>query len=510
MKRLVGAALALMMTALLFGCGGGVQQSSQTQRQVPGVAAQTSTRGASDQATVEEVKYHNWSALRMSNGLVTVLIVPSIGGRILEYKLDAHPMLWVNPDELGKTYDFADIASGSVATPDFGGYHAVPILAADGTPSRELDKSPLENGVWTHEILTGRGQKAEVRLTSPSDAAGTGLQITRNVVLYAGSTKVRISERFENVGEEPVSFAIKHITQVPASLSNEQKYSREAKIYFPLNPDSRHEGGYVSLAAGGGDQFQAIEDGTLMEVSAAGAQGAIGSDSVAGWAAYMDAKNKYAFVSRFSVNRIEDYPEQNSSVTVRTSDARSFMALGVSSAFTTISARDTADSYVEWYATRVEPPVRDVTEVAAIHQRPEITKTAQEFRIKASLGVFATGEIHALLKNIDNIPVGETVKVPAKPTEIAVIDKGIPLENRAASVVIELNNQEGSPLGEIASTSVAPALAAAEKAEAEGAAGGLESAPDVPDRERVDLGIKARGEARPTSEAPPGAGGTEL
>jgi hypothetical protein len=500
MKKLVGAALALMVTALLAGCGGGVQQSSSpSQRQVPGVATQTSTRQVAGQATVEEVKYHNWPALRLTNGVVTVLVIPDIGGRILEYKLDAHP------DELGKSYNYADIVSGDVATPDYGGYHAVPIMGADGTPSRDLGKSPLVSGVWTYEILTGRGQKAEVRLTSPSDATGTGLQITRNVVLYAGSTKVRITERFQNVGEAPVSFAIKHIAQVRASLSNEQKFSKEAKVYFPLNPDSKHGDGFVSLASGGSDQFKTIEDGTLMEVSAGGAQGAVGADSTRGWAAYMDTKNKYAFVNRFSVNRIEDYPEQNSSVTVRTSDSRSFMALGISSAVTTISARDTAESYVEWYATRVEPPIRDVTEVAAIHEAPQVTKTAQEFRIKASLGVFATGEVHALLKNIDNIPVGETVKIPARPTEVTVIDKGIPLENRAASVVIELNNQEGSPLGEIASTSVAPALAAAEKAEAEG---GLESAPTVPDRERVDLGIKARGEARPTSEPPPG--GTEL
>ena len=77
-------------------------------------------------------------------------------------------------------------------------------------------------------------------------------------------------------------------------------------------------------------------------------------------------------------------------------------------------------------------------------------------------------------------------------------------------MVIELNNQEGSPLGEIASTSVAPALAAAEKAktDGEGEEFDLESAPSVPDRDRVDLGIKARGEAKPTSEAPPA--GTEL
>ena len=511
MRKLVGAALALMVSALLAGCGGGVQQSSSsTQRQVPGVATQTSTRQVTGQVTVEEVKYHNWPALRMTNGLVTVLVVPDIGGRILEYKLDAHPMLWVNPDELGKSYNYADIVSGDVAPPDYGGYHAVPIMGADGTPSRDLGKSPLVNGVWTYEILTGRGQKAEVRLTSPSDAADTGLQITRNVVLYAGSTKVRITERFQNVGEEPVSFAIKHIAQVRASLSNEQKFSKEAKVYVPLNPDSKHTDGFVSLASGGNDQFKAIEDGTLMEVSAGGAQGAVGADSIRGWAAYMDTKNKYAFVNRFSVNRIEDYPEQNSSVTVRTSDSRSFMALGISSAITTISARDTAESYVEWHATRVEPPIRDVTEVAAIHEAPEITKTAQEFRIKASLGVFATGEVHAFLKNIDNIPVGETVKIPARPTEVTVIDKGIPLENRAASVVIELNNQEGSPLGEIASTSVAPALAAAEKAktDGEGEECDLESAPSVPDRDRVDLGIKARGEAKPTSEAPPA--GTEL
>ncbi len=513
MRRLAIAVIVPMTLALLIGCGGGVQQA-QPQRQVPGVATQTSSRDAGDRAGVEEVRYHNRPALRMSNGLVTVLIMPEIGGRILEYKLDAHPLLWVNPDERGKVYNPADIASGSVPPPDYGGYHALPVFSGENAPNRDIRKSELAGGVWTYEILTGRGQKAEVRMTSP---AADGLQITRNVVLYAGSTRVRVVERFQNVGDQPVSFAIGHFAQVPASLSNQQKFSKEAKVYVPLRADSRHERGFVSLAAGGSDQFKQIEDGALLEVSAGGADGFVGVDSTAGWAAYMDTKNKYALVNRFSVNPIEDYPEQNSSVTVRTSSARSFMNLAVFGPIVTLSAQNTAESAVDWYATRVEPPIRAVTEVAAIHQAPEVTKTRDEFRVKAVLGVFALGEIHALLKNIDNIPVGETAKIPVKPTDIAVVDKGIPLENRAASVVMELNNREGSPLGEVASMSVAPALAQAEadaKAEkAGGRSNGEEiidpaSAPDTPRRERVDLGIRANGEATPTGDSPPA--GTEL
>jgi hypothetical protein len=523
MHKTIGAITLVLTMVLIAGCGGGVQQA-KPQRQVPGVSTRTSTREAADRAAIDEIQYHDMPALRMTNGLVTVLVVPSLGGRILEYKLDAHPMLWVNPDELGQTYDPVQIADGTVTVPDYGGYHSTALFIGDERPAVEPERSALVNGIWTADILTGRGQKVEVRLTSPMDSTGTGLQITRNVILYAGSTNVRIVERYQNMGEQPVSIAIKHIAQVPASLSNEEKFSEEAKVYFPLNPDSRHEEKFVALQTGGGGQFSAIEDGALMEVSAKGADGAIGADSLGGWAAYMDTKNQWAFVNRFTVNRIEDYPQENSTVTVETNDERSYMTLGVSSPIATLSGQDTAESTVEWYATRVEAPIRDVTEVAAINTPTEVTKTRDEFKIKATLGVFAAGEVHAFLKNIDSIPVGETVQIEAKPTDMLKIDKGIPLENRAASVILELNNEEGSPLGEISTTSVAQALAKAEaeeKAAEEGTdadeaidkAGGepgVDTASEASKRERIDLGIKANGEAKPTAGPAVEKDGTEL
>jgi hypothetical protein len=47
-------------------------------------------------------------------------------------------------------------------------------------------------------------------------------------------------------------------------------------------------------------------------------------------------------------------------------------------------------------------------------------------------------------------------------TETIELDKALPVEQGATSLVLELRNEEGSPLGEAASLSVAPTIAKAD------------------------------------------------
>ncbi len=416
MNRYVNMIAGLLVLILLAGCGGGVEQA-RPPRKVPGVSGSTGITEPAAKATAEEFNYHGWKAIRMSNGLVTLVAVPEIGGRIIEYKLGDRPLLWVNPNELGKKYDAADAQNRTYR--DFGGYKAWPAPLSKWQGPPDPEGSSLDSGRWTSQIITGRGRKVEVELKSPADKTVTGLQITRNIVMYTGTTNVVITEKFENVSDHEVEWSIQHTSQLLGSLAEDAEFSPESKVYFPLNPDSKHKRRFVYLNESGVDQFSPIEDNSLLEVSYRGHAGRIGADSMGGWAAHLDSISNYAFVQRFTER-------------------------------------------VEWYATRVAGPVRHVSEVAAVNERLKVTKTADEFKITGKLGLFAPGELDIYLKDKDGKPLGETLKIKASVSEMVELDKALPVEKNAATLVAELKNSQGSPLGQVASVSVAPTLAKAE------------------------------------------------
>ncbi len=459
MNRYVNMIAGLLVLILLAGCGGGVEQA-RPPRKVPGVSGSTGITEPAAKATAEEFNYHGWKAIRMSNGLVTLVAVPEIGGRIIEYKLGDRPLLWVNPNELGKKYDAADAQNRTYR--DFGGYKAWPAPLSKWQGPPDPEGSSLDSGRWTSQIITGRGRRVEVELKSPADKTVTGLQITRNIVMYTGTTNVVITEKFENVSDHEVEWSIQHTSQLLGSLAEDAEFSPESKVYFPLNPDSKHKRRFVYLNESGVDQFSPIEDNSLLEVSYRGHAGRIGADSMGGWAAHLDSISNYAFVQRFTERQLQDYPEQNSTITVRTSSEHSYMELGILSPLERIAPGDTAESRVEWYATRVAGPVRHVSEVAAVNERLKVTKTADEFKITGKLGLFAPGELDIYLKDKDGKPLGETLKIKASVSEMVELDKALPVEKNAATLVAELKNSQGSPLGQVASVSVAPTLAKAE------------------------------------------------
>lgn len=451
---LVAAALGI---ALLGGCGGGAQQARSPQQEIPGIAGPTSNAQQAAGASVEEFNYHGWKALRLSNGIVTLVAVPQIGGRIIEYKIGSQPLLWVNPIELGKEYDAAGVEQGFV--PDFGGNRAIP---AESDASDASNLARLLSSAWTYEIVMGRGRKVEITMTSPASDEGATLQVTRSIAMYSGSTQVQVTDTFTNIGENDAEWSIQHTSQLLGSLSSDAKFSPEAKIYVPLNPESSSTQRFAYLESGGGDQFVPIEDNALLEVSNLGQAGYVGVDSMSGWAAWADAKDEYAFVQRFVPEKLRDYPNQNSSVTVQIGKNPAYMELGLRTPTMRVAPGDSISATFDWYATRIAAPVRDVTDVAAIHEAPKVEKVGEEFKVSGKFGVFANGELRVYLKDADGLTVGEAIKMQAGSSKMVEFEKTLPADAKAATVVMELSGMEGSPLGEIAAFDVAPTLAVAD------------------------------------------------
>ena len=312
MLAIVGACV----TVLLCGCGASVDQlqpggGSDRRPTIGGGYGSSAGAVATKDATAAQVIFQGWRAVQLSNGLVTVTVVPDLGGRIMQYNLGEHPFLWTNPDEYGKLYEPPKTAAER-KWHNFGGYKVWPAPQSQwGGPPDPLG-STLDGGRWTAKILKASGEAAVVEVTSPPDPQVTGLQIVRRVTLRPGTTELEVRETFRNVSQREITWSIWDVTQVPGALRGDGQPSREARVYLPLNPKSTFKDGYQHLIADPTDQWTVINDGKLLQTSYGGQTGKIGADSVDGWIAYVDELHKMAFAKTFEVTPGATYPDQGS------------------------------------------------------------------------------------------------------------------------------------------------------------------------------------------------------
>ncbi len=455
MKTVVKVVAGLLTLVIITGCGGGISQRSTTTRREPprirGTSFPQRLQPAS-QARAEEFKYHNWRAYRLTNGLVTVVAVPAIGGRIMEYKLGDKPLLWVNPAELGKVYEPPSSEEDRVFH-NYGGYKVWPAPQARWAGPPDPLGSQLTGGQWSGQITAAQGQSVEIEMVSPEDKKVTGLQITRRVKLFAGTTRVAITEIFKNITDQPITWSIWDVTQVPGSLSRASKYNEQSRIYFPLNPDSRYEQGFWPLHEGGESQFQVIDEGKLMQVSYHNEEGKIGADSVAGWIAHVDEINEYAYIKSFPVHQLADYPDDGATVEVWTNGGDlSYMEMEVLSPLHTLQPGEQFSFTEEWYTTQIGGPLREVTELAAIRQPLQLEYSEGEIqKLTGELGVFAPGKLKIAFVNQADQPLSEPIIKQVNPTEAVVLNQSLATAPGAATkLTLTLENEYGTDLGVVA------------------------------------------------------------
>lgn len=438
---------------LLAGCGGDVE------REHPKTVAgppNPSVSLATETVEVTEVEYHGWQALRMTNGLIVLVAAPDIGGRIMEYKLNGHPFFWTNPEEYGRLYD----PPGTEAERtwhNYGGYKIWPAPQSEWGGPGDPVGSQLDGGKWTGEIVQRAGQVGEIKLTSPPDPSVTGLQITRRVRLFAGGTRVEVSETYSNVSDHDVRWSVWDVTQVPGSLSADSPASDQSRIYFPLNPDSRFDTGFVELidnpdARG---QWEVLKDHGLMRVSYGQKMGKIGADSLAGWIAHVDETHNMAYVKRFEASKLAEYPDQGSTVEVYTSGDQSYMEVEVLSPLIDLKPGEEHTVVREWFAAATPGPIVGTGEAGAVNEPLECTEgEGGKLRLTGVFGVFTEGSAVLARADADGKTGDPLLTFPASPAVPLAIEEELERPEGADTLVLELQNANGTLVGRLASVEV--------------------------------------------------------
>ena len=137
----------------------------------------------------------NWSLVHIDNGLIGLEVVPEIGGRVLQHKLDDYGFFFVNGQLYGKKPPESGVGTDD-AWLNYGGDKLW--LAPQGWDNDQQWPGPpdpvLDGQPYVLETL---GPK-EIRLISREDQR-SGVQLSRTIKLYEGSTRVDIAATMKNI-----------------------------------------------------------------------------------------------------------------------------------------------------------------------------------------------------------------------------------------------------------------------------------------------------------------------
>ena len=218
--------------------------------------------------------------VHLTNGNVSVVLCPEVGGRVLEYALNDNNALFVSDGE--KKWKPGDGPQSSAGRFDIG-----PELMI---PPRQI----LWNGAWSSEMIADR----HARLTSPDDPS-TGVRLVRDFVLDEKTTQFNCTQTIHNISQKSVEYC--HWSRTFAVGRGICLIPLTSPSRFPKSYVMYEEGSLINFAPA--DPNIHIRDGFL-EILGTPRKPKLGMDSYAGKIAYL-SPNNLLFVKRFKT-----YPER--------------------------------------------------------------------------------------------------------------------------------------------------------------------------------------------------------
>lgn len=177
--------------------------------------------------------YCGWKALRLSNGLVDLYVVPEIGGRVIQLRFGGQDFFYVNPRHQGRVYS-PDENSAAAGWKNYGGSKVWP--APQGwTGADEWPGPPdpvLDGGVYGRRVVEEAPRSAALYLESPPDAY-TGLTFSREIRIFENDPVIRMVHTMRNTSSRRVRWAVWQVTQhaVSPSLAVYAPARRARQIY---------------------------------------------------------------------------------------------------------------------------------------------------------------------------------------------------------------------------------------------------------------------------------------
>jgi len=386
-------------------------------------------------------EFLGWSAHLLDNGLVRAVVVPDIGGRVLQFWLGDHPFLFMNPNLAGRLFTPAENwGDGTIASwKNYGGNKTWP--APQGWSGPGEWAGPPDPVLDSGRFRTLSVDPLRAVVQSPPDPR-TGLQITRELILEPGAARAVLRRTMRNASDHPVRWSLWDVTQL--DCGNGRGAPRpDCHISIPFNPASRFPDGYVVLYGPHDNAQWRTERSPVFGVEYAGALGKVGLDSQAGWVAFSDGE--WALLHQFDVDAGADYPDCGATVEVWTHGPGvaagvdfgqeqlrgEFMEMEVLGPFESLSPGEQASADITWAACRCPGPILDATPAGCVGTSLKVVRQGDTSHVRGTFGIFTPGVVQLRQQESSRV----LLERRAGPQEPVAIDDDIALARGALELV---------------------------------------------------------------------------
>jgi hypothetical protein len=409
------------------------------------------------------VNFRGWSAFELGNGLIRLVAVPAIGGRLMALDLGDYPFLFVDPDLAGKLFSPEENqGDGSLgAWKNYGGDKTWP--APQGWDNDDQWHGPpdpvLDTGHYTL-VHGGNEQQAWITLTSPDDER-SGLQISRQFTLRPGSSRVEVALTFRNVDSRPRRWSIWDVIQLEAARKQPDgslTFEPGCTVTAAINPHSHLPKGYaVMFGAPDNPQWQVSPDTGLFTASYLWEIGKVGLDASAGWIAFNNAAQGYAFVDQYPYYPGSEYPDGGVCAECWTvgrgkvgnleyeHSSIYLMEAEVLSPMYTIQPGEAKQFGLTWGVTRLFGPVQQATEGACLAAPLSARRQGTELLIAGQVGVFEVGQLWAQVADEAGATLAEQTLRPVDPQTPLTLSETVRCPRTARSVRLVNRPDTGAP-----------------------------------------------------------------
>jgi hypothetical protein len=436
-----------------------------------------STQYSHAECRINSATYRGWNGFKLANELVTLYVVPDIGGRVIQFQLAEHTYFFVNDELAGKVFAPEENGGPKGGWKNYGGDKLWP--APQGWENDEQWPGPpdpvLDGGKYEGKIVERRPEHVALGLISPPDQR-TGIQFSRTIHLFPGSTQVRVESAMKNISQRPVRWAIWEVMQHDTADPNDpQRINEDFWAYCPLNPRSLHPKGFYPMFGQATHPSYRPDYATgILGVKYDYRVGKVGLDSNGGWLAVVNGKSDHCLVQKFAFYPNATYPD-HASVEFWLNGAGEFIINGM--AITNLAGpRQTpylmeteilsplielqpGQDYrfqVDWFATRCSKPVMGVTSAGAISRPLSASVQNGHVNLEGVFGVFYIGHAEAVFKAADGADLGRVDLGRVDPNHVFRLSRKILLPDKTFRITVNLLDEKGHRRGSLGNVVVFP------------------------------------------------------
>ena len=415
--------------------------------------------------------YRGWRSHHLSNGLIALEVVPEIGGRVIQFQLAEHPFFFVNPELAGQVFPPEENGGGKGGWKNYGGDKLWP--APQGWEHDDQWPGPpdpiLDGGCYAAEIIERTAEHVAIRVTSPPDPR-SGIQISRTISLFRGSTRVRHACVMKNISQRPVRWSIWDVSQFAvADARNPARINPDFWAYCPLNPRSLHPNGFYAIYGPvNHPAYRPDSENRMLAVKFEDRVGKVGLDSDGGWLAVVNGQSDHCFIAKFPPFPAAPYPDQasvefwlngpgefvlNGATVTNSFDPKEtprYLEAEILSPSVTLQPKEETRFQVDWFATRCPKPIVEVSSAGVVHERLLASLHNGRVRLQGVFGVFYPGRVEAIFCAADGKTLKREDLGPVEPNQVFGLGGAWAVPAAAARVrvkVLDLSGRSRGTLG---------------------------------------------------------------